>query len=141
MAYIETEKAHHDFNHYDMLYDYDEHQDAPNCNKCQDSNNRPVMQFSNEAYLNEHDENVGFNFTGNYSVITQPPHHIIKGKKIVPILPVSILVTLIVTFNLIVIMIFVDLLARQAVGTTTGFGLWGPSVVIIFTLGTLLVCK
>jgi hypothetical protein len=77
----------------------------------------------------------------NYSVITQPAHHIVKGQKIVPIAPISVLITLIVIVNLIIMMIFVDLLARLAVGTKTGFGLWGPAVIIVFALGTLTVCN
>jgi hypothetical protein len=52
------------------------------------------------------------------------PHHIVISKKIIPVVPISILVAIIVILNLVIMMLFIDLLARGTVLTDTFFGIW-----------------
>jgi uncharacterized membrane protein len=140
------------YNPYDEFYsygknteevddnDFDNHQKFVHEPFVQIGCDNPCWEEENFNKGGLDDEN-GFNFNGNYSVITQPPHHIVKGEKIVPIVPISLLVIAIVCCNLISMMVFVDQLARLAVGTVTGYGLWGPAIIILFVLGANLVCK
>jgi hypothetical protein len=52
------------------------------------------------------------------------PHHIVISKKIIPVVPITILVAIIVISNLVIMMIFIDLLARGTFLTYMYFGIW-----------------
>lgn len=89
----------------------------------------------NEMHCHYLDEEDGM------TVMSQPPLHIVKGDKIVPIMPIAVLSGIIVVINLAIMMIFIDLLARQAVGSQTYFGIWGPACIVILAGGAMSICK
>lgn len=94
------------------------------------------------------------------TIIKQPAIHIVKGTKYVPIVSICFNIGVVVILNLAVTMIFIDLLARQAVVSDSYFVVWvssllkseqtrqivisikqGPCGVVLLALFVNTICK
>lgn len=81
-----------------------------------DKINEYELENNNEDEKNEDEE-------CEVSIIHQP-HHVVTSRKLVPVIPLTILSGVVIVLNLVIMMIFVDLLARGANFATTYFGIW-----------------
>jgi hypothetical protein len=115
----ETKIKYYDPPKIDQTDDYIRDYQIYEGDRCDDSACVPDMiEYEEGDYVND-DPNEDTN-----TIVIEFPHHKTRKQRIVPIVPISICVALIVMCNLAVINIYTDLLARNAYQASTYFGIW-----------------